>query len=99
MVATTNQEPIELVMTPGSESDMRAFKRFELALPDESVIYTDKAYTDIDSRSHSKRFSAEDYAVYPRLQHQFSHLRSCCQIGWLQESIYGASLLEKVDPP
>lgn len=48
MVATTNQEPIELVMTPGSESDMRAFKRFELALPDESVIYTDKAYTDYE---------------------------------------------------
>ena len=27
---------------------LSAIKRFELALPDESVIYTDKAYTDYE---------------------------------------------------
>lgn len=44
IVATTNQEPVEIVFAPGSENDSRAFKRFDLDLPSNSTIYADKAY-------------------------------------------------------
>lgn len=44
VVATTNQEPIEVVFAPGCENDGWVFKRFDLDLPKESTIYADKAY-------------------------------------------------------
>lgn len=44
VIATTNQEPIEVVFAPGCENDGKVFKRFDLDLPEESTIYADKAY-------------------------------------------------------
>jgi IS5 family transposase len=38
--------PVEVVFTPGSENDMRAFRRMQLDIPCGSTIYADKAYTD-----------------------------------------------------
>jgi hypothetical protein len=38
--------PIEVLFTPGSESDIRAFRRFDLNIPEGSLIYGDRAYTD-----------------------------------------------------
>ena len=40
--------PKEIVFTPGSEHDMKAFKRFSLDLPTGSIIYADRAYNNYD---------------------------------------------------
>jgi hypothetical protein len=48
-VLTTAQGcPVELVLAPASESDVKVFKRLQLDLPDGATIYADKAYTDYD---------------------------------------------------
>ena len=39
---------IEIVFTPGSENDMRVFKRFSLDIPENSKIYGDRAYNNDD---------------------------------------------------
>ena len=44
LLITSKGEPVEFVFTPGSESDISAFKKFELDIPNGSVIYADKAY-------------------------------------------------------
>lgn len=46
MVVTTGGRPIEFIFSPGSCSDIKAFKRLDLDLPEGSTIYADKAYTD-----------------------------------------------------
>jgi hypothetical protein len=46
MIIDTKGLPIEFIFTPGSETDIRAFKRFECDLPVDSRIYADKAYND-----------------------------------------------------
>ena len=40
--------PIEILFTPGSENDTRAFKRFSFDLPKESIIYGDRAYNSYE---------------------------------------------------
>ncbi len=40
--------PVEVVFTPGSEHDMRAFKRFSLDIPEGSQIYGDRAYNNYE---------------------------------------------------
>ena len=44
LVSSNKGIPIEVLFTPGSEHDMKAFKRFSLDIPRQSVIYADKAY-------------------------------------------------------
>lgn len=39
-------EPIEFVLTPGSTSDIIAFKSFDLDLPAGSLVHADRAYND-----------------------------------------------------
>lgn len=46
MVVTVDGKPIEFILSPGSCSDIKALKRFDLDLPEGSIIYGDKAYTD-----------------------------------------------------
>jgi len=48
MLTDLRGHPIEVIFTPGSESDIRAFRRFDLNLPEGSFIYGDRAYTDYD---------------------------------------------------
>ena len=48
VLATTNQEPVEFLFTPGSENDISAFKRFNLDLPRGAIVYGDKAYNSYD---------------------------------------------------
>ena len=40
--------PKEVIFTPGSEHDMKAFKRFSLDLPPGSTIYADRAYNNYE---------------------------------------------------
>lgn len=44
MITSKDGVPIEVVFRPGSEHDMKAFKRFNLDLPKGSILYADRAY-------------------------------------------------------
>ena len=48
LVSANKGIPIEIVFTPGSENDMRAFKRFTLDIPTGSTIYGDRAYNNYE---------------------------------------------------
>ena len=46
LVVTGAGEPVEFSLAAGSEADVRVFKDLELDLPEGSILYADKAYTD-----------------------------------------------------
>ena len=46
MICDTKGNPVQFILLPGSENDMKAFKKIELNLPKNSSIYADKAYDD-----------------------------------------------------
>lgn len=46
LLVTGQGEPIEFVLTPGSVSDVKAFKSLDLDLPVGSLIHADRAYND-----------------------------------------------------
>lgn len=48
VLMTPDYRPIEWLFTPGCESDIRAFRRFNLNIPEGSTIYGDAAYTDYE---------------------------------------------------
>lgn len=47
-VVTGAGEPVEFSLAAGSEADITIFKEMELDLPEGSIIFADKAYTDYD---------------------------------------------------
>lgn len=46
LLITGQGQPIEFVLQPGSVSDIKAFKQFDLDLPAGSLIHADRAYND-----------------------------------------------------
>ena len=46
MITTKNREPVDFLFSPASMNDCKAFKSFELDLPEGSTLYGDCAYTD-----------------------------------------------------
>ncbi len=46
LLTTSEGRPVELVLTPGSHSDVRALDYFSYDLPEGATIYSDKAYND-----------------------------------------------------
>jgi hypothetical protein len=48
MIVTADGNPVEFILSPGSCSDIKAFKRLDLDLPEGAIIYGDKAYTDYE---------------------------------------------------
>ncbi len=46
MISDINGIPVSFIMTPGCESDIGAFKKIDLDLPANSLLYADKAYND-----------------------------------------------------
>ena len=82
MLASKNGVPIEVIFTPGSEHDMKSFKRFTLDLPAGSTIYGDRAYNNyefedflkeeaeinliVERRAHSKRPLAVELRLYSK---------------------------------
>ncbi len=48
LLVTGAGEPVEFALAAGSEADMTIFKELELDLPEGSIIYADKGYTDYD---------------------------------------------------
>src|SRR4029453_407451 len=48
LMVTQEGQPVECFLTPGSFGDVDAWKYYAYALPDESIIYADKAYNDYE---------------------------------------------------
>jgi hypothetical protein len=48
LLVTKDGQPIECSLTPGSYSDVRVLKPFQLDLPEGSHIYADKGYNDYE---------------------------------------------------
>ena len=48
LMVTQEGQPVECFLTPGSFGDVDALKYYAYALPDESIIYADKAYNDYE---------------------------------------------------
>jgi len=48
MVCDVNGRPIQTLLTPASENDIKAFRKINLELPLNSAIYADKAYNDYE---------------------------------------------------
>ena len=48
MVCDVNGRPIQTLLTPASENDVKAFRKINLELPVNSAIYADKAYNDYE---------------------------------------------------
>lgn len=46
MIVSAEGIPIEFVFTPGGESDIRGLHRLKVGLPENSLLFGDKAYTD-----------------------------------------------------
>ena len=46
LLVTPQGHPVECCLTPGSASDVRALRSFQLDVPEGSIIYADKAYND-----------------------------------------------------
>jgi Transposase DDE domain len=46
LMVTATGAPVEFFLTPGSFADVKGLKVFPFALPEGSVVYADKAYTD-----------------------------------------------------
>jgi hypothetical protein len=54
MLVTVDGKPIEFILSQGSCSDIKAFKKMDLDLPEGSTIYGDKAYTDYQEEDFLK---------------------------------------------
>jgi len=48
MIISKDGFPVECIFTPGSESDAKALRRFEIDLEQSSYLYGDKAYNDYE---------------------------------------------------
>ena len=46
MVCDVNGRPVQTLLTPASENDIKAFRKINFSLPVNSAIYADKAYND-----------------------------------------------------
>lgn len=60
-VLTLRGLPVEFCITPGSQSDVKALHKLPLAVPPESTIYADSAYTDFQSEDDA--FDAEGFQL------------------------------------
>ena len=48
LIVTAEGHPVEVVLAPGAEHDAKALKQFDFNLPEEAVVYGDKACNDYD---------------------------------------------------
>lgn len=46
LVMTTSGLPVEVLLAPGAEADIKAFRRLPLALPEKAYIFADAGYLD-----------------------------------------------------
>ena len=67
MLASKNGVPLEVLFTPGSEHDMKSFKRFTLDLPAGSTIYGDRAYNNYEFEDFLKEEAEINLIVERRI--------------------------------
>lgn len=48
LMVTESGKPVEFFLSPGSFADVKGLKHFSFALPENSVVYGDKAYNDYE---------------------------------------------------
>ena len=48
MITTIDGRPVEILLTPGNVSDTKTLQLFNFCLPNGSIIYGDKAYTNYE---------------------------------------------------
>jgi len=46
MIVTASGKPVEFVIAPGADSDVKVFKQMSFAIPEKSICYGDKIYND-----------------------------------------------------
>ena len=51
LLITATGKPVEFVLRPAAEADIRAFKRLPKDLPNEADLFSDTAYTDYDEEA------------------------------------------------
>lgn len=56
MITTSDGKPIEFIITPASTADITAFKLMEIDLPQNALIYGDKAYTQYSFEDDLQEF-------------------------------------------
>lgn len=78
VLMTPNYCPIEWILTPGCENDVKAFHRFNFNLPEGSVIYADPAYNDSQEEDLLKE--AEGIELYVQRKSNSKRKRP----GWLE---------------
>lgn len=65
LLVTATGKPVEFVLRPGAEADIRAFKRLPLDLPAGADLYSDTAYTDYTEEALLSE-ERDIHLVYPR---------------------------------
>lgn len=80
LIATTKQEPVEFLFAPGSESDMKVFKEFNLDIPEGAMIYGDKAY---NSYEYEDFLEENNISLIAERKTNSKRTRSGC-LGYLQ---------------
>jgi len=46
MIVTASGKPVEFIIAPGADTDVKVFKQMSFSIPEKSICYGDKAYND-----------------------------------------------------
>jgi len=72
-IATCDGKIVEIYLSPGSWHDCKALKQMELALPEGSTLYADKAYTDYEFEDLLRDAANIDLAAQRKTNHTRQH--------------------------
>jgi len=78
LIVTEVGQPIELVLVPGSYSDMTALRCMDLNLPEQTTIYADGGFLDLRFE-HALEEEAGIHLVAPRRKNMKQQLDGCLQ--------------------
>jgi len=73
VITTCSGIPVEIFISPGSWHDAKAFKEFELDLPEGSTLYGDKGYTDYEAEDILTEAINIDLASQRKDSHKRQH--------------------------
>lgn len=78
VLMTSDYHPLEWILTPGCESDVKALHRFNLPIPKGSVVYADSGYTDYEEED--LLLEGENIELYAQRKSNSKRRRP----GWLE---------------
>ena len=73
VITTTQGEPIEFLLTPGSCNDCKALKMFQMDYPSGSIIYADKGYNDYQEEELLMEAAEIELAVQRKIDSKRPH--------------------------